>query len=199
MKEVFDKISVRVFAELGEKLPTYLTYHSVEHTKYVLKMAEYLAKREGVNERETCLIKISALYHDFGFIDGRENHEEKSCQIARKELANSGLSIEDIDKICGMIMATQIPQKPQNLLEKILADADLEYLSTQSFEPVSELLYNELRYFKPSLTREEWNDIQIAFLKQHEYHTDFCKKYKESLKHQHLLKLQGLDFKSILS
>ena len=94
-------------------------------------------------------------------------------------------------------MATKIPQNPQNLLEEILADADLEYLSTQNFEPVSEMLFLELKYFNPAFTREDWRMVQIDFLSKHAYHTDFCKRYKENFKQQHLLKLKGLDLKSL--
>jgi uncharacterized protein len=197
MRERFEKIYEDVIGKLTNMLPSYLTYHSVAHTQYVLKMAEYLARREGFSDGDIFLVKIAALYHDLGFIDGMKNHEEKSCKMAKDELKDYHFSEEDILKICGMIMATKIPQKPQNLLEKVLADADLEYLSTQNFEKVSEMLLNELRHYNPELTREQWHVIQIKFMENHSYHTDFCKKYKESFKQQHILKLKGLDLKSL--
>ena len=48
--------------------------------------------------------------------------------MAKEELPKFGLSEKDIELICGMIMATKIPQNPKTKLEKIIADADLEYL-----------------------------------------------------------------------
>lgn len=197
MTETFNKIRSNVIDTLTKKLPTYLTYHSVEHTKYVLKMAEYLAWRAGVSDHEVFLIKVAALYHDIGFIEGRENHEERGCKIARKDLPEYQISEEDIDTICGMIMATKIPQNPKNLLEEILADADLEYLSTQNFDPVSDMLFNEIRHYRPDFTLDEWNDVQIDFLTTHSYHTEFCIKYKENFKQQHLMKLRGQTFHPI--
>jgi uncharacterized protein len=197
MREKFEIIHEEVVETLANELPSYLTYHSVAHTKYVLKMAEYLACKEGCIDEEIFLLKIAALFHDIGFIDGMKNHEEKSCKIAEITLKRYDFKEEDILKICGMIMATKIPQNPQTKLERILADADLEYLSTQNFEPLGEMLLNELRHYNPNLTREQWHVIQIEFMEKHSYHTDFCKKYKESFKHQHILKLKGLDLKSI--
>jgi uncharacterized protein len=199
MKTVFEKVHKDVIKALTEGLPAYLTYHSVNHTIYVLKMAEYLSWREGLAEDDIYLVKIAALFHDIGFLEGRENHEEKGCVIAKKELGKYNLSTLDIDKICGMIMATKIPQKPKNHLEEILADADLEYLSTENFEPVSEMLFNEIKHYNPDFTREEWYNVQIDFMEKHHYHTDFCKKYKESFKKQHVMKLKGLDLKTIKS
>ncbi|AWV96984.1 HD domain-containing protein [Arcticibacterium luteifluviistationis] len=197
MRAKFEAIYEEVIERLTNELPSYLTYHSVDHTKYVLKMAEYLAGREGCSDADILLVKVAALFHDIGFIDGMKNHEEKGCEIAKAYLIAYGFKEKDIEIICGMIMATKIPQNPQNLLEKILADADLEYLSTQNFEPVSELLYTELKHLNPNLMRDEWNRIQIDFLSKHHYHTDFCKRYKENFKQQHLLKLKGLDLKSV--
>lgn len=197
LKEIFEKVYPKVIDILSNEIPSYFTYHSVNHTLYVLKMAEYIAWREGLSDSEVQLVRIAAIFHDIGFTNGRENHEEKGCEIARELLGHFNVNEEDIKEICGMIMATKIPQSPKNLLEKVLADADLEYLSTENFKPVSELLYQELSYFNPNLTRDKWRLVQIDFLEKHSYHTDFCKRYKENFKQQHLLKLKGLDLKSI--
>jgi uncharacterized protein len=110
----------------------------------------------------------------------------KSCQLAKKELPQFNFSNKEINSICGMIMATKIPQQPHNILEKILADADLEYLSTKYFYPVSDKLFSELKHFNSKLTEEKWNDIQINFIGNHSYHTNYCKRYKEFRKKRNL-------------
>ena len=74
---------------------------------------------------------------------------------------------------------------------KILADADLEYLGTRHFDVVSEFLYKEIKHFRPDLTREEWNQIQIYFMENHRYHTYFCKKYKAFRKQKHIVELKN--------
>ena len=112
MGQSFESISKNVLEVLNTKLPSYLTYHSIEHTKYVVKMAEYLAWRENIEEHDVFLNKIAALYHDIGFIESRDNHEETGCRIVTKELGDLNFAKEDIAKICGMIMATKIPQNP---------------------------------------------------------------------------------------
>lgn len=185
----FETIYRDVIRILKTKLPQHLTYHSVDHTKYVLRLAEYIAHKEGMNEKDIFLIKVASLYHDIGFVIGPKDHEKVGCDFARKDLKKYNFENEDIEKICGMIIATKIPQQPKSEQEMILADADLEYLSTQNFKTISENLYSELKYFNGNLTREQWNDIQINFISNHRYHTTYCSRYKEFRKRRNLEKL----------
>lgn len=191
MKVLFEKIQARVFELLKEKLPNYLTYHSVEHTRYVLEKVIYIASKENISEPDLLLLKIAALYHDIGFIKSHIDHEDIGCEIATKDLKRFNFSTEDIDTVCGMIMATKIPQNPKNHLEEILADADLEYLGTVHYFSVSELLYEELKYFNKELTPQQWYNIQVDFINEHRYHTNYCKHYKSFRKTKNLEILMG--------
>ncbi|MFB0947667.1 MAG: HD domain-containing protein [Spirosomataceae bacterium] len=182
----FEVIYLDVISHLSAELPPYLTYHSVVHTKYVVKKAIYIAEKENLPQDQLYLLKIAALYHDIGFMFGPKNHEEKGCEIVWDELPRRGLSDEQIMQICEMIRATKIPQKPTSHAAEILADADLEYLSTSLFGEVSEYLFQELRFFSKELTREKWNEIQVNFIGNHKYHTKFCKRYKEFRKIRNL-------------
>lgn len=188
----FSIIKNRVLGILREQLPEKLKYHSVHHTLYVLDKCMLIAKKEKLSTKDTFLLKTAALYHDIGFVNGSKDHEESSCKIARKQLKADGFAKEEIDKVCGMIMATKIPQEPKNYIENILADADLEYLGTRGFWKIGELLYQELRFDYKDMTREQWNKIQISFLEKHQYHTKFCRQYREKYKRQHLIKLRAL-------
>jgi len=177
-KHIFD----RIFTRLKENLHPELTYHNVEHTLMVMEWAKELSRKEGVGEREFILIQIAALFHDSGFLVSREEHEKRGCEIARKELADEDFSHEEIEAICGMIMATRVPQKPTNQLERILVDADLYYLGTEKYSKYATQLRDELRSFNPELSAEDWKNIQIKFLQHHRYNTDFAKTYLEPAK-----------------
>lgn len=96
-----------------------------------------------------------------------------SCGIARETLPGYGYRREDIGKICGMIMATQIPQSPANHLENILADADLDYLGRDDFFTIGDTLFEELKQIGILLTERDWNQLQVRFLEAHRYFTDY--------------------------
>lgn len=182
------EIEEKIIGKLRKKLPDHLVYHSVAHTLYVAEKALMISKKEKVSKRDRELVYIAALFHDSGFIKGPKDHEEASCKIARRDLKGI-VSKEDIDKICGMIMATKIPQSPKTHCERILADADLEYLGTKSFYETGELLFRELKHFNPKMTLDQWNKIQISFISNHTYNTKFCRQYRGKYKNKFVQEL----------
>lgn len=175
-----------MFQRLKKSLPSFLAYHNLEHTKYVLDKSIYLGKVEGCSDDEMNIISVAALYHDAGFLLGMENHEEKGCRLVETELPEYGFSTQEIKKICGMIMATKTPQNPGNALERIIADADLFYLGTDQYFIMSSLLKKELLHLNPSLEDETWKQIQLNFLKNHQYHTDFGKNILAPIKQKNV-------------
>ncbi len=191
MSSSFSEIKKNITDKLSKELPNHLTYHDIEHTLYVLEKSVFIAKKEKVSKKDLRLIKIAALYHDSGFLKGPKDHEEMSCKIVKKDLKNV-LDKEELKKVCGMIMATKIPQSPTNLCEQILADADLEYLGTKNFLPVGDKLYEELKHSNPKLSVKQWNEIQIGFIGKHSYHTKFCRQYREKYKQKNLEYLKTL-------
>ena len=189
---IYHELYDDVFKILQTQLPSYLTYHTPEHTAHVLEKAEFISAHENVTGHDLLLIQIASLFHDIGFIIQNHHHEEKSCEICTSKLHQYDFSPEDIQKICGMIMATKIPQQPHNLLEKIVADADLEYLGTDLFYPISRNLYREFLHYDPHLEVDRFNEIQINFIRKHKYHTDYCKQHREGEKQKHLQELLDL-------
>lgn len=182
----FEKLKAEVIQRMRDGLPNHLTYHCVDHTLMVIKRSMYIAEKEGLSKDQLILLKTAALFHDFGFTIVYKDHEEKGCEIVTKELPGHGYSNEQIEAICGMIRATKIPQNPLTLAEMIIADADLEYLGSNQFKPIGDLLYMELKHFNPNLSVKEWNDIQIKFMTGHHYHTHYCKKYRQWRKRRNL-------------
>lgn len=187
--EEFKKLETKVLDALANTLPTYLTYHCVKHTQGVLSDAIQIAQYEQVSATDLMKIKIAALLHDTGFMTTYQNHEEASCVYAKEILSAYNIVDNDVQHICEMIMATKIPQSPQDHCGQILADADLAYLGTDRFSEISSLLYNELIYINPSLDIQKWNQIQINFLSQHKYFTNYCIKNYAEQKETHLQKL----------
>ena len=160
--------------EMREKIPSRLKYHSLDHTLAVMKSAQNLANRAGINGSSLKLLLTAAAYHDSGFLVDYHNHEEESCNIARKHLPRYNFTSDQIEQICGIIMATKIPQSPKNDLEKFLCDADLEYLGGDDYHTISRRLFDELRLNGFDLSEEKWLDIQINFLQDHHFWTDWA-------------------------
>jgi TolB-like protein/Tfp pilus assembly protein PilF/HD superfamily phosphodiesterase len=175
-----------ILSKLQKELPESLHYHNVDHVKDVVESALIIAREEQVSPYEIRLLRIAALYHDAGFINSSRNHEEIGCMMARDTLPSYGFSPEEVDTICGMIMATRIPQSPKNLLERILCDADLDYLGRDDFFETGRRLYDEMKERGIVETEREWNLIQKTFLENHRYHTRYGKANREEQKQKYL-------------
>ncbi len=185
----WNKLYLHILNYLKEKLPPFLTYHHWQHTLHVIEMSEYIAKKENANEYDILLLKTAALFHDTGFTKIDNGHEEEGIKIAIKILPDFGYTSNEIDIISNLIRATIIPQRPKTKLESILADADLEYLGTDSFERIGNGLFEEFKYYNNNLTKNEWIQMQINFLTIHHYHTDYCIKNRTPKKIENLNEL----------
>lgn len=155
--------------KLDKELPEQLTYHNAEHTRDVIKAASWLAGSEGVSEADKELLLTAALFHDSGYLENRREHEATSCRIAKEYLPAYRFSAEETEKICGMIMATRLPQSPRNMLEQILCDADLDYLGRDDFFVLSLNLFCELQTAGLVKNELEWDRQQVGFMSEHRY------------------------------
>jgi uncharacterized protein len=171
---------------LQSRLPALYTYHNIEHTLYVTEKAVEIAQHEKCTDKEISLLRTAALWHDAGCIVMYKGHEEISCGMARQYLPGFKFSDSDIEIICGIIMATKIPQAPKTKLGEILADADLEYLGTGKAADLAEELYREMLHLHPVITKEQWRHTQISFLLKHHYFTAWCIKNREPGKRNYL-------------
>jgi predicted metal-dependent HD superfamily phosphohydrolase len=185
--DLFAHIQQHVLDKLRNGLPEKLTYHNIAHTQDVLQQAVEIAEKEGVKDPEhLLLLKASVLYHDTGFIYTYNGHEEKSCQIAAEELPAFGFTDAQIARVCSLIQATKVPQNPQSLLEKIICDADLDYLGRDDFFEIAGNLYTEFLDQCIVTCYREWNMLQIRFLENHTYFTQTSLERRQSKKLSYL-------------
>lgn len=175
-----------VLSDLLINLAPDLYYHCISHTVDVFISARKIAILEGIGEDDLELLLVAALFHDTGFLVKADGHEEISCQFAQDHLFRIGFNKNQIDLICGMIMATKIPQKPLNKLEEIIADADLDYLGRNDFFTIGDQLFNELQARKVVDNVFDWDQIQIKFLENHQYFTKTSQKSRATQKEKHL-------------
>lgn len=186
----FQEVYNFVIDKLKTGIPSYITYHTAEHTIHVVAAVEELALAENVSGDDLLLLKTAALFHDTGFLQHHHEHETLSCKIARRHLPAFGYTELQIDHICRMIMATRLPQQPTDHLAELLCDADLYYLGTDAYSANAEKLYHEFRKIKVVNTDTEWLLKQIEFISAHRYFTATAQKTLDDKKQAVLASLQ---------
>ncbi|MGR3809975.1 adenylate/guanylate cyclase domain-containing protein [Jiulongibacter sp. NS-SX5] len=170
---VFEKMLPVIEKEFLDGISATCSYHSKQHTLDVIDSAVLLCKEEEIDGQSTELVKLAALFHDLGYADSPDNHEEKSVEIARQYLQDQ-LSDTDLKTVHNMILATQVKQQPNSKLEKIIKDADLAYLGSGKYKTFANLLRNELKAMNLFKSEDEWKEQQIGFLKKHKWYTAYA-------------------------
>ena len=160
-----------VLDHLKKGLSKKLLYHSVNHSIDVVQAVERIALLEGVTDEGLFLLKTAAILHDAGFVEQYENNESIGAQMASEWLPKYGYSDQHIKTIVELIHVTEIPHRPINKLQEIICDADLDYLGRDDFSEISDRLRRELRGMKKIDSDRKWDEIQIKFLKSHQYFT----------------------------
>lgn len=189
-------LEIFISEKLKNELPKHLYYHSIHHVEDVLKAATIISDGEGISSEDFQLLKIAVLFHDSGFIEGAQDHELRGCIIARKNLPNFDFNENEIEVICGMIMATKIPQSPKNHLEEIICDSDLDYLGRDDYDAISNNLFREINLYN-FMDEIGWLKVQINFMEAHSYFTKTANRLRKDEKEKRLqllkAKLQQLE------
>ncbi|MBT2559508.1 HD domain-containing protein [Hymenobacter sp. ISL-91] len=182
-----------VLNQLRRNLSPSLLYHGLHHTLDVVLQARALARAEEITDtEELALLRTAAYYHDAGFLTTYQGHEEASCALARQVLPGFGYTAPQIELICQLIMATQMPQCPGNShLARILCDADLDYLGRPAdFWPVSQTLFGELAARGLIADETAWLELQVQFLSTHHYWTPTATARREAAKQERLAEVK---------
>lgn len=180
-------------AQLRDKLSPKLVYHNLWHTQYdVLPGSVQLARQSGVSETELELVMVAAAFHDVGFTEGYSDHELIGCRMVTAVLPEFGFSTQQIEQVVGMIMATRLPQSPRNLLEAIIADADLSLLGRSDFLTHNLCLRQELANYGRPTDSELWYTSQLAFLQNHAYFTAVAQSLYNEQKQRNIEKVMEM-------
>ena len=180
-----------VLHRLELELSPNLLYHGITHTRdEVVPAVERLASMEGVQGDSLLLLLTAAWFHDLGFVEQPQYHELISARIAVQVLPGFGYTSEHVEIVRWAILATILPQDPQNFLEQILTDADLDILGRDDFMLRNGELRQELASFGGEYTDREWYSRQLKFLESHTYFTVSARTLRDPEKLKNIRKLR---------
>jgi len=188
----YQKLEKNVIDLLFKELDPRYVYHNVNHTLDVLESANRIAEYEQLNANDFVLLKTAALLHDVGFIKQYDDNEEISAEITGNLLPDYDYTEDQIQVVCRMIRMTASRMKPECYLDRLLCDADLDYLGRNDYLNKSMLLFREWREMKNGMTLREWYEIQVSFLENHSYFSTYSKIYRENKKNQFLSEIKEL-------
>jgi uncharacterized protein len=177
---------------LERELSPNLLYHGITHTRdEVLPAVERLAGMEGIQGDTLLLLLTAAWFHDLGFVEQPQYHELISARIAVLVLPGFGYTNEQVEFVRWAILATILPQDPQNFFEQILTDADLDILGCDNFMFRNGELRRELAFFGKEYIDREWYSRQLKFLESHTYFTASARSLRDAGKLKNIRELRN--------
>lgn len=175
-----------------DRLSSLYTYHNLQHTIDVVTAAKTLADAVDLNSSDREILIIAAWFHDTGYINGCDNHEESSVVLANEFLQENEKSPDYMANIANLIRSTAFGYIPKSPIEKIIRDADYFHLASDDYPATSSALRMEWQNLDQKIFSDyDWNTENIEFMSdRHQYYTDYALKNWQPLKEKTVTRLK---------
>lgn len=190
--EILDQVKTHIERAFASKLDDKLVYHNLAHTEHVAKHAVELANYYKLDDKDLFIVLAASWFHDVGYIDKWEQHEQRGAEQAEAFLTERGVDQATIDAVKGCILATKMPQSPVGLLQQIVCDSDLYHLGSDDFKDRNRTMRKETEnLLGKNIDKDIWRIGTIKLMENHHYHTDYCINKLSQKKKQNLEALKA--------
>lgn len=179
-----------VYQLLAEHLPPRYVFHDFNHAKATAAIAAELTAEANLPEATRNALIIAAWFHDVGYTEGEEGHEQRSAEQAKQFLKPFPETVIDHALVEQLILSTMPGQKPESKLEQWLHDAHYSFLGRKRFERRGQLLRLEEEAISgKNYTTHEWErrllelQLDTKFLTP-EAHEEFASRKNKNIAEQ---------------
>ncbi|MCQ4034775.1 Pycsar system effector family protein [Kaistella montana] len=190
---ILDNAERFIIQQFKDKLSPAYSFHNLDHTKRVVEAAKLLAEKEQIGEKDKETLLLAAWFHDVGYCVSCTKHESIGMSVAEQFLREQNFNETEIQVVTKLINATSLHAVPENILEKIIKDADTSHISSERFFEITESLREECKKAHDmKLSRKDWANQNLNFLAKHQYYTSFAQNNWEELKQKNIAKTKEL-------
>jgi predicted metal-dependent HD superfamily phosphohydrolase len=188
--DIVKDASAFVTALMKRGLPSGAVYHGIPHIRETVAASREIGRGSRLSAILMENLTLAAWFHDVGYVDLTDGHEERSVEIATRFLTEHNYPDHSIARIAGCIRATKVPQMPKSTLERALCDADIIHIGKTWFFKKSDLLRSEREELLGiQYTDTEWFRLNIDFLTHTRFHTAYARR---KYSHRRRLNLEQL-------
>jgi predicted metal-dependent HD superfamily phosphohydrolase len=161
---------------LDSRLEPWVAYHDYRHTAETFRACREIGRASGLGKGDLEVALLGALFHDAGYTETVKGHEKRSAAIASRFLRSRRYPAKSIRAVRGCIIATTMPQRPRNIVEAVVCDADMIYVGTKEFFRKNDLLREEIEGREEIVVEpRSWLRHSLEFLQGQTYHTVYCR------------------------
>jgi len=159
-KQIIRLAEEKVVELFGSDADHNLVYHTIDHTRNVVKRVNEIAAHYELAEKDVVILNIAAWFHDTGhLLTSPAEHEQKSAE-------------------------------PSGLIQEIIKDADTYHFGTNEFKEMDKLMKNEMVLRNQGTIVTDWKKNTLYLLESHHYYTSYCKDLLEAGKQKNMAKLK---------
>lgn len=176
---------------ITRNVPKDYAFHDLQHTIIVVEATHKIGKAMNLSEESLEILQIAGWFHDMGYDQGQEGHEERGCKYVEDFLRPLDYPADKLEKIQNCIRATQLNHSPQTELERIICDADLSHLGRRNYWDRCGRIRQEIALTRDTImTDEEWVSFELGFMKAHSFNTSVAQELYGGRKKKHIQKLE---------
>jgi class 3 adenylate cyclase len=150
-----------------DEAPPGLYFHNAQQAMSIVSQAELLATAERLPVEDYINLKLASIFLLTGYISDYYDPAEASCKIMNEILPRYGFDRSYISSAENLIR-NSYDNKYESVSDKILHDARYDYLGRVDYIRLSEKLLKERKEYGSNMDLNEWRELQIQLLKDHD-------------------------------
>ncbi|MEZ4883565.1 MAG: DUF5706 domain-containing protein [Chitinophagales bacterium] len=195
--DVLSKAKQHINQLFKKQSSTKLVYHTYNHTLEILDVCEDMAQYYELSQRDKEILMLAACFQNTGYMADYRDHDNESIIIAEDFLMELDYPKEKLDRVLVLIRNSSLTDHPGNLLQEILHDANLMHIGKKDFFRKGTLLRIEVEQnLGESHTASEWEQIELDFLLDNEFFTQYAVEKFSSRRAKNIKKQHGNLLKS---
>lgn len=177
---------------LGTWLESCYTYHNVQHTLEVCNAVAEFGSAAALEPEEYEILRIAAIFHDFGYLSAPEDNEALAWQYMQDFLHRWSLPPELGERANELILETVFPYHPVTALGELLCDADIEYIGRSAFTDRALQFRNELQLLGKCFDDRQWWSMELDFLRQNSFFSPECRRSRTAGRIKNIEEVQNI-------
>ena len=153
-----------------------LLFHNYNYTTRVVKCANKIVNNENLEDVDIQMVLLSVWFLNVGYLFDFVNHINQSIRVVKNFIEEYDYPVDKAEIIIKAIERVLKNNKPQNIIEKVLSDANNSLLSSEELLLWVKHNRQERNYFvKPKVNKRSFWQTTICLLNEHEYYTQSAK------------------------
>jgi len=167
-----------VLGKLEKEMPGNLYFHNTAYTVDVYTQTELLGRAEELSDEELLLTRTAGLFQGIGYLLDYHDPLMKSIEFASDVLPRYKYAEGQVHFVLELMRSIS-KKEPQTLPEKILWDAQMNYIGRTDYIQKTKDHYRELQEHMKEISVTEWIHRETHMVRHYPFYTQTARRLRE--------------------